>query len=56
MPASEMIITATFKLDGGGTALDNAEAEAQAVKVVENGMVIINYNGKRFNVLGQAIR
>ena len=38
------------------TAIDNTAVEAKAVKTIENGMVIINYNGKRFNVLGQTIR
>ena len=44
----------TYK--AAATAIDNTAVEAKAVKTIENGMVIINYNGKRFNVLGQTIR
>ena len=42
--------------NGSGTSISNTAADTKAVKTIENGMVIINYNGKRFNVLGQTIR
>lgn len=46
---------ATYELENA-TAIDNTAVEGKAVKTIENGMVVINYNGKRFNVLGQTIR
>lgn len=38
------------------TALGNTEAEVKAVKMVENGMLIIKKDGKSYNVLGQTVR
>lgn len=38
------------------TALDNINAEAKAVKVVRNGMLLIEKNGEVFNVLGTRVR
>lgn len=46
---------ATYELENA-TAITNTAVEGKAVKTIENGMVVINYNGKRFNVLGQTIR
>lgn len=37
------------------TAIDNTAVEAKAVKTLENGMLIIEKNGVRYTVLGQAI-
>ena len=38
------------------TAIDNAAVEGKAVKTIENGMLIIEKNGVRYNALGQVIR
>ncbi len=38
------------------TAIDNTEAAVKAVKMVENGMLIIKKDGKTYNVLGQTVR
>lgn len=38
------------------TALDNAAVEAKAVKVVRNGMLLIEKDGKTYNVLGTVVR
>ena len=38
------------------TAIDNTVVEGKAVKRIENGMLIIEKNGVRYNALGQAIR
>ena len=38
------------------TAIDNNVVEGKAVKRIENGMLIIEKNGVRYNALGQAIR
>lgn len=40
----------------GATAIDNNVVEGKAVKRIENGMLIIEKNGVRYNALGQAIR
>lgn len=39
-------------LKGDATAVENVEAEAKAVKMIENGQVIIIKNGIRYNALG----
>lgn len=36
----------------GGTAVENVEAAAVVTKKIENGMVVIEKNGVRYNVLG----
>ena len=41
---------------GGATALDNTAIENKAVKTIENGMIIIEKAGVRYNVLGQIVR
>ena len=38
--------------EGGTTAIDNAAVEAEAVKVFENGQLVIIKNGVRYNALG----
>ena len=38
------------------TALDNTADEAKAVKFIENGMLIIEKNGVRYNAQGQVIK
>ena len=41
---------------GGTTAVDNVEESVEAVKTIENGMLIIEKAGVRYNVMGQVIR
>ena len=41
---------------GSTTALDNTAVEAKAVKSLQNGMLIIEKAGVRYNVMGQVIR
>ncbi len=41
---------------GIDTALENAQAEVKAVKVIENGQLIIIKDGVRYNVLGTVIK
>lgn len=38
--------------EGDPTAVENAEAEVKAIKVVENGQLVIIKNGVRYNALG----
>ena len=38
------------------TAVDNITVDGKAVKVIENGSLIILKNGTRFNVIGQIVR
>ena len=45
-------LTVTFPKQGGETAVENAEAEMKAVKMIENGQIVIIKNGVRYNVLG----
>ena len=56
MPAKDVTITATWKDAGGETALDNVEESASAIKRIENGQLIIEKNGVRYNAMGQIIR
>ncbi|MBQ7631646.1 MAG: hypothetical protein IJS82_02680 [Paludibacteraceae bacterium] len=37
------------------TAIDETDVKAKAVKLIENGMLIIEKNGVRYNVMGQAL-
>ena len=39
-----------------GEGIDNTVVEAVAVKTIENGMLIIEKAGVRYNVMGQVIR
>ena len=38
------------------TSIDNAEAEAQVVKFIQNGQIFIEKNGVVYNVMGQEVR
>ena len=38
------------------TAIDNTNADAKAVKMIENGQLIIIKNGVRYNVAGQQVK
>ncbi len=40
----------------GSTAIGNTAADAKAVKVLRNGMLLIEKNGKTYNVLGAMVR
>ena len=55
MPAENVTVTASFAEDTP-SAIDNTEAAVKAVKMVENGMLIIKKDGKTYNVLGQTVR
>ena len=55
MPAENVTVTASFAEDTP-SAIDNTEAAVKAVKMVENGMLIIKKDGKSYNVLGQTVR
>lgn len=46
----------SIKVYTGGTALHNNAAEAKAVKMIENGQVVIIKNGVKYNVLGAEIK
>ena len=39
-----------------GTAIDNTTVETKAVKRIENGMLVIEKDGVRYNAFGQVIR
>lgn len=41
---------------GIGTAISNTEAEVKAVKMIENGQLIIIKNGVKYNVAGQQVK
>jgi predicted DNA-binding antitoxin AbrB/MazE fold protein len=45
-----------FIVAEGGEGIDNTVVEAVAVKMIENGMLIIEKAGVRYNVMGQVIR
>ena len=51
----DIVIVATFVKDSG-TAIDNTEAGVKAVKMIENGVLIIRRGDKSFNAQGQLIR
>lgn len=55
MPAYAVTVSATFKVDPS-TALDNTDVNAKAVKRLENGILVIEKNGVRYNVTGQVIK
>lgn len=42
--------------NGGGTAIDNTAVDAKATKVLRNGMLFIEKDGKTYNVLGTVVR
>ena len=53
MPAAAVTVSATFSL---ATALDNTDVNAKAVKRLENGILVIEKNGRLFNAQGQLIK
>ena len=38
------------------TALDNTEVDAKAVKVLRNGILLIEKNGHTYNAMGQLVK
>ena len=52
--APEIIVTALK--ESTTTAISNTAVEGKAVKTITNGMLIIEKNGVKYNVMGQAIR
>lgn len=55
MPATCYIDNVYF-YKPSSTALDNVSTNNRAVKIVENGQLIIIYNGVKFDVTGQVVR
>lgn len=53
VPAYAVTVSATFS---PATALDNTNDEVKAIKRIENGMLVIEKNGKLYNAQGQQIR
>lgn len=47
---------ATYELSGETTAISNTAVEAKAVKSLENGILVIEKAGKKYNVMGQIIK
>jgi len=45
-----------FYIEANPTAIDNAEVDGKAVKMIENGMLIIRRDGKTYNVLGTMVK
>ena len=52
---SSIAVTYPITDDGGATALDNANAEEKAVKVIRNGQLIIIRDGVEYNALGNRL-
>lgn len=42
--------------ENGGTAISNTAADAEAVKVLHNGMLLIRKGNKTYNIMGQAVK
>jgi hypothetical protein len=50
-------ITISGKLpQGPGTGLEDVELEVKAVKVIKNGQLIINRDGKEYNAQGAQLK
>ena len=50
-------VTVSGKLpQGPGSGLDNVQVDAKAVKVIKNGMLIINRDGKEYNAQGAMVK
>lgn len=45
-----------FAGEQGTTAIDNTNAEFKSIKTIENGMLIIEKNGVRYNAMGQIVK
>lgn len=53
---SPLSITGTVAEVTNPTAIDNTADEVKAIKSIENGQLVIEMNGVRYNALGQVIR
>ena len=49
-------LTLYKKDNGSGTALDNTELDGKAVKVLRNGILLIEKNGHTYNAMGQLVK
>ena len=49
----EVSATATI---AGGTAVENVEVEQLNTKFIYNGQIVVRYNGKLYNVMGQEVK
>lgn len=54
MPAEAVTVTATFR--DKATAIDNAEQEVKAVKVIRNGQLFIEKNGVLYDAQGAIVK
>ena len=53
MPAAIANVVATFSV---ATAIDNTELDGKAVKVLRNGILLIEKNGHTYNAMGQLVK
>ena len=53
---TKQTVSVTIQEQGGETGVDNAEATVKAVKTLENGMLIIEKNGVRYNAQGVVVK
>lgn len=51
-----VVVSATFKAEGGGTGFDNTADEIKAVKFFENGKLFIRRGDKVFDAQGQLVK
>ncbi len=50
-------VTVSGKLpQGSGTGIDNVQVEVKTVKMIQNGQLIINHNGKTYNAIGVQVK
>ena len=50
-------VTVSGKLpQGPGTGIDNVQVEVKTVKMIQNGQLIINRNGKAYNAIGVQVK
>ena len=50
-------VTVSGKLpQGSGTGIDNVQVEVKTVKMIQNGQLIINRNGKAYNAIGVQVK
>ena len=49
-------LVVTFPEKGGGTSIDNTDANTMAVKRIVNGQLVIEKNGKFYNALGAEVK
>ena len=54
---TERAFVFTIEPSGGETAVDNIQIDkAQSTKLIRNGMLLIEKNGKLFNVTGAEVK